>query len=109
MRSPPVPCVELLRGDRRFALRPLSFVVVSIVCDCDCDSLTVTVTLTVTRQLPEGKMAGISLKDFSNEISPANEKAARKALKEVRGVVGVVFSWHRVVSFFLVLFPTLNH
>lgn len=29
-------------------------------------------------------MTGISLKDFSNEISPANEKAARQALKEVR-------------------------
>eukprot|EP00903_Cladosiphon_okamuranus_P005684 g5647.t1 len=34
-------------------------------------------------QLPEGKMAGISLKDFSNQISPANEKAAWKALKEL--------------------------
>eukprot|EP00752_Nemacystus_decipiens_P012799 g11334.t1 len=34
-------------------------------------------------QLPEGRMAGISLKDFSNEISPANENAARETLKEL--------------------------
>lgn len=40
--------------------------------------------IVVNSQLPAGKMAGISLKDFANEISPANEKAARQTLKEVR-------------------------
>ncbi|CAB1118334.1 unnamed protein product [Ectocarpus sp. CCAP 1310/34] len=34
-------------------------------------------------QLPEGKAARISLKDFSNEISPANEAAARDALRKL--------------------------
>ncbi|CAN0352209.1 unnamed protein product, partial [Ectocarpus sp. 12 AP-2014] len=34
-------------------------------------------------QLPEGKAAEISLKDFSNEISPANEAAARGALRKL--------------------------
>lgn len=37
------------------------------------------------KKLPDGKMADISLKDFSNEISPANELAARRALREVSG------------------------
>ncbi|CAM9199894.1 unnamed protein product [Ascophyllum nodosum] len=34
-------------------------------------------------QLPQGKAAQISLKDFSNEISPANERAARRTLREL--------------------------
>lgn len=56
---------------------------------------------TIKRKLPDCKMEKIYLEDFSTEVSPANEEAAKRALLEVGKLAAQCYGKSSILGLFV--------